>query len=96
MCIMVDICKDMGVQYTGENITNHFGRPYLLKFSDELNILANVTGNRLGIRYTTHLINYHRHHEGFNALCKSTVNISFLRIQHKRTKKKNIQQGTKN
>ena len=29
MWLMVNICEDMGVQYTGTNITKHFGRPYL-------------------------------------------------------------------
>ena len=77
---MVNRCKDMEQQYIGKNITKHFGQPYLLKFSDELNILADVMENYLGLRYTTHLINCHRHHEGFNAVCKSTVNISFLRL----------------
>ena len=27
--LMVNICEDMGVQYTGKDITKHFGRPYL-------------------------------------------------------------------
>ena len=39
---------------------------------------------RLGIRYTTHLINGHRHHNGFDAVCKSTFHLEFLRIQPKR------------
>ena len=63
---------------------------------DEINILADAIESNLRLRYKTHLINHHRHHEGFNAVCKSTVNIAFLRIQHKRTKIKKIQQGTKN
>ena len=32
----------------------------------------------------------------FNAVCKSTINIAFLRPQPKREKIHNIQQGTKN
>ena len=52
--------------------------------------------NYLGMRYTTYLKNCHCHHEGFNAVCKYTVDISFLRIQPKRTKVQRIQQGTKN
>ena len=85
----------MEQQYTGKYYkalwsTLHFKNP------DELNILANVTENKLGLRYTTHLINCHRHHKGFNAVCKSTVNLAFLRIQPKRKKIQKIQQGTKN
>ena len=67
-----------------------------MKNLDEINILADAIESNLRLRYTTHLINHHRHHEGFNAVCKSTVNIAFLRIQHKRTKIKKIQQGTNN
>ena len=36
----VNRCKEMELQYTGGNITKHFGQPYLKKKSDELNILA--------------------------------------------------------
>ena len=52
--------------------------------------------NRLGLHYTTHLINYHRHHNGFDAVCKSTVNPAFLRFQPKRTRIQKIQWGTNN
>ena len=52
--------------------------------------------NRLGLTYTTKLINCHRHHKGFNAVCKSTVNLLFLKLQPKITRIKKIQQGTKN
>ena len=52
--------------------------------------------NRLGLRYTTHLINCHRHHKGFDAVCMSAVNIAFLRLQPKITRIQKIQQGTKN
>ena len=84
-------CKEMEQDYTGNNFTTHLNPPYLLSDPDELNILANVLENRLGIRYTTHLINCHRHHNGFDALCKSTVNIAFLRLQPKRTRIQKIQ-----
>ena len=50
----------------------------------------------LGLCYTNHLINCHRQHKGFNAVCKSTVNLAFLRIQTKRTRIQKIQQVTKN
>ena len=39
---MVNRCKEMELQYTGGNITKHFGQPYLLLNSDELNILADA------------------------------------------------------
>ena len=63
---------------------------------DELDILADAMENRLGLRYTTHLINYHRHQSGFDAVCKSTVYLAFLRLQPKKTRIQKIQQGTKN
>ena len=52
--------------------------------------------NRLGLRYTTHLTNCRRHHNGFDALCKSTVNLESLILQSKITRIQKIQQGTKN
>ena len=52
--------------------------------------------NRLGLRYTTLLITCHCHQNGFDAVCRSTVNIAFLRLQPKITRIQKIQQGTKN
>ena len=52
--------------------------------------------NRLGLRYTTLLINCHRHIHGDNAVSKSTVNLAFRRLQPKITQIQKIQQGTKN
>ena len=52
--------------------------------------------NHIGLHYTTHMINCHLYHEGFNAVCKSTVNVALLRLQPKITNIQNIQQGTKN
>ena len=69
---------------------------YLLSNTDELNILADATENRLVLRNTTHLINFHRHHNGFDAVCKSTVNLAFLRLQPKITRIQKIQQSTNN
>ena len=63
---------------------------------DELNILADLMENRLGIRYTTQLINCHRYRNGFDAVCKSTVNLAFLRLQPKITRIQKIQQVAKN
>ena len=52
--------------------------------------------NKLGLCYTTHIINCHLHLNGFDAVCKSTVNLDFLRLQPKITRIQKIQQGTKN
>ena len=38
----------------------------------------------------------HCHHNGFDAVCRSTVNLAFLRLQPKITRIQKIQQGTKN
>ena len=65
------------------------------KNSDELNILANTMENHLGLCYTTHLIHCRRRNEGFNLVCKPTVNLAFLRLQRKRAKIQRIQQDTK-
>ena len=37
---MVNKCKEMEQEYTGNNCTRHLGQPYLLSNPDELNILA--------------------------------------------------------
>ena len=86
----------MEQEYTGNNITRHLNPPYLLSNMEELNILADSMENRLGLRYTTQLINCHRHQNGFDAVCKSTVNLAFLRLQPKITIIHKIQQGIKN
>ena len=86
----------MEQEYTGNNCTRHLNPPHLLSNPDEINILAYSMENRLGLRYITHLINCHRHHNGFDAACKSTVNLAFLRIQPNRTRIQKIQQGTNN
>ena len=52
--------------------------------------------NKLGLQYTTHLVSCRRHHKGFNAVCKSTVNLAFFRLQPKRIRIQKIQQGIKN
>ena len=87
----------MEQQYTGNNnVTRHLNPPYLVSNVDELNILADLMENRLGVTYTTKLINCHRHQNGFDAVCRSTVNLAFLRLAPKITIIQKIQQGTKN
>ena len=83
---MVNRRKEMEQEYTGNNCTRHLGQPYLLLNPDELNILADEMKKKLGLRYTTHLINCHFHHKGFNAVCNSTVNLAFLILQPKITR----------
>ena len=53
-------------------------------------------GERLGLRYTTLLINFHCQTHGENAVRRSTVNLAFRRLQPKITKNLKIQQGKKN
>ena len=87
----------MGKQYTGNNnVTRHLNPPYLVSNLDELNILADTMENRLGLTYTTKLINCHRCWNCFDAVGRSTVNLSFLRLAPKITRIQKIQQGTKN
>ena len=87
----------MKQEYTGNNnVTRNLNPSYLLSNLDELNLLADAMGNRLGLRYTTKLINCHRHQNVFYAVCRSTVNLAFLRLQPKITRIQKIQQGTKN
>ena len=93
---MVNKCKEMEQDYTGNNCTRHLGQPYLLSNPDELNSLADAMENKLGLCYTIHLINFHFHQNFFNAVCKSTVNLDFLILQPKRSRIQKIQQGTKN
>ena len=87
----------MEQEYTGNNnVTRHLNPPYLLSNLDELNILADSMENRLGLRYTTQLINCRRYRNGVDAVCRSTVNIAFLRLQPKITRINKIQQVNKN
>ena len=52
--------------------------------------------NRLGLRYTTLRISFHRHTHRENAVSKSTVNLAFRRLQPQITKNQKIQQGMRN
>ena len=93
---MVNKCKGMEKEYKGDNCTRHLGQPYLLSNPDEINILTEAMENKLGLRYTTPIINCHLHHKCFNAVCKYTVNLDFLILQPKRTRIQKIQQVTNN
>ena len=86
----------MEQEYIRNNRTRHLNPTHLLSNSYELNILADAMENRLGLHYTTHLINCPCHQNGFDAVCKSTVNLAFLRLQHKITIIQKVQWGTKN
>ena len=68
----------MEQEYTGNNnVTRNLNPSYLLSNLDELNLFAASMKNRLGLRYTTQLINGHRHWNGFDAVFRSTVNLVF-------------------
>ena len=45
--------------------------------------------------YTTKLLNCHRHQNEVDAVCRSTVNLAFLRLAPKITRIQKIQQGNK-
>ena len=89
-------CIEQGVEYTGINVTKKHGRLYLLSFSYDINLLVNSMQNRIGLRYTTLLINCHCQTHGDNALSRSTANLAFRILQPKITKIQKIQQGTSN
>ena len=95
---MVSKCKEMKTEYTGNNykLLRYFNPYYLVSNVDEINLLATSMGNRLGIMYTTKLLNCHRHQNGVNEVSKSTVNLAFSRLASKITRIQKIQQGTKN
>ena len=59
-------------------------------------MLVNSMQNRLGLFYTTILINFHRRIHGENAVSMSTINLSFRIFQPKILRIQKIQQGTKN
>ena len=65
-------------------------------------------GKRLGLRYTTLLINCHGQKNGDNAVCRSTVNLAYRRLLplilqelrkhnkvHKELEGKNEEEGSK-
>ena len=87
---------EKGVKYTGNKGKKKNGRPCLISYSHEINLIANSMERRLGLRYTTLIINCHRHTKGDNAVCRSTVNSAYKRLQPRITKIQKIQQGTKN
>ena len=94
---MVNKFKEMEQEYTGNNnVTRNLNPSYLLSNLDEINILAYSMGNRLGLRYTTKLLNFHLRQNCFDAVFRSTVNLAFLRLQPKIKRIQRIQQDTKN
>ena len=77
---------------TQKNYSKHIGRTYLLKDSNELNILSGFMENRLGLCYTTSMINCHMKTQVFDAVCKYTVNLAFNILQ---PKKKDTENSTR-
>ena len=88
----------MKTEYTGNNynLSRHFNSSYLVSNVDEINLIATSMENRLGIMYTTKLLNCHRHRNGVDAVSRSTFNLAFSRLAPKITRIQKIQQGTKN
>ena len=84
------------VKYKGINVLKKHGRPYLLSSSYEIYMPANLMQNRLGLRYTTLLINCHRQTHGNNSVSRYTVNLALRRLQPKIINIQKIKQGTKN
>ena len=62
---------EKGVKYTGNDETKKNGRPYLISSSYEINLIGNSMERRLGLRYTTLLVNCHCQTKGDNAVCMS-------------------------
>ena len=59
--------------------------------------LTPILSTLLNFLYSCYLrLESHCHQNGFDAVCKSTVNLAFLRLQPKITRIQKIQQGTKN
>ena len=87
---------EKGLKYTGNNGTKRTGQPYLISSSYEINLIANSMERRLGLRYTTILIDCHHQTKGDDAVCRSTVNLAYRRLQPRITRIQKIQQGTKN
>ena len=52
--------------------------------------------NRLGLTYTTKLLNCHFQQNSVDAVCRSTVNLAFLRLTPKITRIQKIKQGKNN
>ena len=75
---------------------NNNVRPYLISSSYEINIIAKSMKRRLGLRYTTFLLNCNHQKNSDNAVCRSTIDLSYRRIRPKITSVQKIQQGTKN
>ena len=84
-------CIEKGVKYKGINVAKNHGIPYLLSSSHEINLLENSMQNRLGLRYTSLLINCRCQTHGYNAVSSSSVNLDFRRLQPKITKIQKIQ-----
>ena len=69
------------MQYTGKYIQKYIGIPYLLIYSNKINIIAGCVGKLPGLCYKSYLIHCHQKTESFDAVCKSTAGIAFNRLQ---------------
>ena len=89
-------CIDQGIKNTGRNETGKDDKTHLVNSYSEINLFENSMQNRLGLCYTTLLINYHCQTQGENAVISSTFNSAFRRILPKTIKNQKIQQGPNN
>ena len=71
---------EKGVKYTVNNGIKKNGRPYLISSSYERNLIANSMERRLGLQYTTLLMNFHRQTNGDNSVYRSIVNLVSYRL----------------
>ena len=63
------------------------GIPYLIKYPNELNIIADCMEKRLRLWYTTSLINCHHKTQGFDEVYKYNFNLAFKILQPRIFKK---------
>ena len=75
-----------GIIRTRKNGTGKYDRSHLVNSSSEINMLVNSLQNCLGIQYTTLLIDFHCHTQGYNAVSRSTFNLAFRILLPKVTK----------
>ena len=80
------ICIEQWVKYTRRNGKGKDGRPQLVDYSSEINMLENSIHNSLVLHYTTLLNNFHFQTQGDSEASRSTVNLALRRILPKTTK----------
>ena len=74
---------EQGVKYKVINWKKTYDRPYLVKSSSEINMLAISMKNIFGLLYTTLLVNFNRQKLAYNAVSCCAVNLTFRRLKPK-------------